>query len=177
MPTIHASLVPQVPLQDGASASPQASGPGLMVVVVDEVVVVHGHAGCAMLPTATFKHRRASVDVTGGAPLSSQMHSGSQAPIPTATFNMNRQSLATEPVPVLTGWPQSPWPASAAAGLPIESARTRNIAEMAVMGRACHNSKAYFYPGERSNRVLRSWSAGLNALPESCWKGTKERHP
>ena len=132
-----------------------------MVVVVDEVVVVHGHAGCAMLPTATFKHRRASVDVTGGAPLSSQMHSGSQAPIPTATFNMNRQSLATEPVPVLTGWPQSPWPASAAAGLPIESARTRNIAEMAVMGRACHNSKTYFYAQRVGMQSARNFFARI----------------
>jgi hypothetical protein len=123
-----------------------------MVVVVDEVVVVHGHAGCAILPTATFKHRSASVDVTGGVPLSSQIHSGLQASTPTATFNMNKQSLATEPVPVLTGWPQSPWPAIAAAELPIESASTKNIAEMAAMRRLCHKSQVGFYT-ERGRRL------------------------
>ena len=127
--------------------SPQAAGPGSVVVVVDEVVVVHGHAGCTMMPTATFKQRSASVAVTGDASLSSsQMHSGSQAPMPTATLSMNRQSLATAPVPVLTGWPQSPWAARAAPEPQIESvsASTSTSASLVVMYRACHTSRGGF---------------------------------
>ena len=124
---MQASLRPQVPLHSGASVSPQACGPLIVVVVVVLVVVVvvvvveldvvvvesqgqFGKSGGGF-PTATFKQINASVDVTGGTPFRLQMHSGVHVVTPTAAFKMNRQSVATGPGPSDTGWPQSPWAA------------------------------------------------------------------
>jgi hypothetical protein len=112
-PGTHASLRPQVPLHSGASVSPQACGPLIVVVVVElDVVVVEsqgqfGKSGGG-LPTATFRQISASVDVTGGTPLRLQMHSGVHVVTLTAAFKINRQSVATGPGPSDTGCPQSP---------------------------------------------------------------------
>lgn len=103
--------------------SPQAWGPPSVVDVEDvelvveelDVVVVlsqeqFGKSGGG-LPTATFKQMSASVDVTGGCPFKSQMHSGVQVVTPTAAFKMKRQSVETGPAPSEIGCPQSPWAA------------------------------------------------------------------
>lgn len=114
---MQASFAPQVPLHSGASVSPQALGPLSVVDVEDvveelEVVVVlsqgqFGKSGGG-LPTATFKQMSASVEVTGGCPFKSQMHSGVQVVTPIAAFKMKRQSVETGPAPSDTGCPQSP---------------------------------------------------------------------
>lgn len=132
-PGMHASLAPgQAPSHVGTSESPQEVVVGNVVVVVelvvDEVVLVedvvvvqmvelvvlvdasHGQLGKkgGGFPMATFKHTSASVDVTGDALFSSQMHSGSQTSRPSAAFKMKRQSVEAGEEPFVIGCPQSP---------------------------------------------------------------------
>lgn len=82
----------------------------VVVLVEVDVVVEQGQFGKSGggFPTATFRHMSASVAVTGGIALRSQIHSGVHMVVPTAAFRMKRQSVETGVGPSVTGWPQSP---------------------------------------------------------------------
>jgi hypothetical protein len=68
-------------------------------------------------PTALLRIRRASLALTVQSPSASQS-AGAHATIATAARSANRASVDTGLAPVLTGCPQSPWPATEAAAKP-----------------------------------------------------------
>ncbi|HEY5626250.1 MAG TPA: hypothetical protein VIT93_07150, partial [Dehalococcoidia bacterium] len=82
----------------------------------DELVDWHCAAQSSSMvsPTAFLSMRRASADVTRQLPSASHT-AGAHATIDTAARSANRASLDTGREPELTGWPQSPCAAMAAA--------------------------------------------------------------
>jgi hypothetical protein len=152
-PGRHASsALGHAPSHVGTSASPQPVGSGTVVVVVELVVVevvlvedvvvvkivelvvlVDGSQGQlgkngGGLPIATFRQTSASVEVTGAALFSSQMHSGLHASRPSATFKMKRQSVEAGEEPFVIGCPQSPRALHAVVGVPAVYTRSASAA-------------------------------------------------
>jgi hypothetical protein len=81
-----------------------ALDPSVVVVMVVEVVVgPHGQSRDTAEPTAALKQSSASVAFTGSVPLGAQMHSGEQVAESTATWRMNKQSLAVGKAPEVSG--------------------------------------------------------------------------
>jgi hypothetical protein len=105
-----------VAVGDGASNVVVVSSRVELVVLVSPVPL-HGQFSATLCPTALRRHTSASVAETGSVPEGAQMHSGEHVVNSTAAFKMNKQSVETGAVPLLSGCEQSPCAARLARGV------------------------------------------------------------
>src|SRR5689334_22924880 len=111
--------------------------------------VLHPHARATSWPTALRRQRSASDASTGTPSCGAQMQAGSQVWLPTETLRMKRQSEVSGPVPLETGWLQSPLAASAGAAEASEAMRSSDVA-MRFMGGDFLRQAGLVQPNRRS---------------------------